>query len=50
MKNNNNHIFLAVSFGVSAFSESLLQLKAVEYDERGRPDKKKLKFDMGNAF
>jgi len=34
----------------SAFSELLSQLKAVEYDDRDIPDKKKLKFDMGDAF
>jgi hypothetical protein len=33
-----------------AFHELLSQLKAIEYDDRGRPDKKKLKFDMGDAF
>lgn len=33
-----------------AFSDLISQLKSVEYDEKGRPDKKKLKFDMGDAF
>ncbi len=32
------------------FSELLSQLKAVEFNERGHPDKKKLTFDMGDCL
>ncbi|MDE1829416.1 MAG: hypothetical protein KGI25_03740 [Thaumarchaeota archaeon] len=33
-----------------SFSELLAQLKAVEANEKGNPDKKKLNFDLGDAF
>jgi hypothetical protein len=33
-----------------AFSDLIYQLKAVTYNERGHPDKKKLDFDLGDAF
>lgn len=33
-----------------AFSDLMNQLKAVEFNERGHPDKKKLSFDLGDAF
>lgn len=33
-----------------AFSDLMNQLKAVEFNDRGHPDKKKLSFDLGDAF
>lgn len=33
-----------------AFSELAYQLKAVKFDEKGKPDKKELSFDLGDAF
>jgi hypothetical protein len=33
-----------------AFSDLINQLKAVEFNERGHPNKKKLPFDLGDAF
>ena len=33
-----------------AFSDLINQLKAVEFNERGHPNKKKLSFDLGDAF
>lgn len=33
-----------------AFSDLVYQLKAVEFNEKGHPDKKKLRFDLGDCF
>jgi hypothetical protein len=33
-----------------AFSDLMNQLKAVEFNDRGHPNKKKLSFDLGDAF
>jgi hypothetical protein len=33
-----------------AYSELAYQLKAVQYNEKGHPDKKELSFDLGDAF
>jgi hypothetical protein len=32
------------------FADLMSQLKAIEYNDKGHPDKKKLTFDMGDAF
>lgn len=34
----------------TAFTELIYQLKAVEFNEKGHPDKKKLSFDLGDCF
>lgn len=33
-----------------SFSELISQLKSIEFNEKGHPDKKKLTFDLGDAF
>ena len=33
-----------------AFNDLAYQLRAVEFDAKGHPDKKKLTFDLGDAF
>ena len=33
-----------------AFSDLINQLVSIEYNDKGRPDKKKLTFDLGDAF
>jgi len=33
-----------------SFSSLLSQLKSIEFNDRGNPDKKKLTFDIGDSF
>ena len=34
----------------SSFNDLVTQLKSVQFNEKGHPDKTKLSFDMGDAF
>lgn len=33
-----------------AFNDLVMQIKSIEFNEKGHPDKKKLSFDLGDAF